>query len=181
MKLFGRQINDTDFWKGYYTLTLFLGLFLIYLEITIYRKTFISIGILLFIVLIIGLFSFILSKKHYKMTYNLNGNFFPLVQNLLSWGFISCYMILATNYYFADSYKTEYTFKIKSKNSLPGYRIASSRQPTVRFAYFNFEKELVFYSSDSELVDQATKIKVVIRKGALGFDILDDYKLANKE
>ena len=180
MKLLGKQIDENDFWKGFYTVTLFLGLILLYLEIFLYRMTFIKMGILIIIVLIVGLLTFFLIKSHYKSTYNLKGNIFPLFQSFLSWGFIASYLFLATNYYLADKDITEHELIIKSKSSLPGYKITSKRQPTVRFDYADLEKELVFYSSDSELVENAKSIKLQIRKGALGFDIIENYKLINE-
>ena len=180
MKLLGRQIDNNDFWKGFYNVTLFLGLILMYLEIFLYRKTFIKIDILLIIVVVVGSVTFVLIRKKYKSTYNLKGNFFPLMQSFLSWGFILSYLFLATNYYLADKDITEHQLIIKSKSSLSGYRITSKRQPTIRFDYADFEKELVFYSSNSELVENAKSIKLQLRKGALGFDIIENFQLINE-
>jgi hypothetical protein len=180
MKAQRKQISDTDCWKGFYTIFAFFGLILMCLEIPIYRNTFIKIGILLFIVLFIGVITFFLSKTHYKKTYNLKGVFFPLLQSILSWGFISSYLFLATNFYFADKDSTEHILKIKSKSSIPGARTKINRQPTAKFDYSGFEKEIVFYYSDSKLVDKAESIKLHIRKGALGFDIIGDYAVINK-
>ena len=179
MKLLGRQI-DNDFWKGFYTVTLFLGLILMYLEIFLYRMTFIQEGILLIIVVFVGLVAFALIKNHFKTTYNLKGNFFPLMQSFISWGFIASYLFLATNYYLADKEKIEQIIIIKSKSSLPGYKFSSKRQPTIRFDSGDFEKELVFYTSDSELVENARSLKILLKKGAFGFDIIEDYQLINE-
>lgn len=180
MMLLGRQIDNNGFWKGFYTVTLFMGLILMYLEVLLYRKTLIKIGILLIIVVVVGSVTFVLIRKKYKSTYNLKGNFFPLMQIFLSWGFILSYLFLATNYYLADKDITEHELIIKSKSSLPGYKITSKRQPTVRFDYADLEKELVFYSSNSELVENAKSIKLQLRKGALGFDIIEKYQLIDE-
>ena len=179
MRIFCIQINEIDFWKGFYTISLFLGAILMYLEIFLYRETFIRIGHILIIVFIVGLITFQLTKNHYRKIYNLKSNFFPLLQSLISWGFISSYLVLATNYYFADKEISEYIIEIKSRSSLSGYKITSPRQPTIRFDYNDFEKELVFYSSDSELVDKAKDIRLSIKNGALGIDIIDNFKLLN--
>lgn len=163
-------------WKGYYTLMFFLGLVLIIFEISIYRNTIIEVYIPISIILVIGLFAFYFNKQHYKKTYSLKGNFYPIMQNLISWGFISGYIFLATNYYFAENLTTNYKFKIKEKSSMPGSKYhRSESQPLVRFDYFNFEKELVFTFSDTEKVNSADSVKVFVRKGGLGFDILEDY------
>jgi hypothetical protein len=89
MKLLGRQINNNDFWKGFYTTTLFLGMILMYFATIIHRKTFVNFGILLIIAVFVGLITFTFNKTHYRVTYNLKSNFFPLMQNIISWGFVS--------------------------------------------------------------------------------------------
>jgi hypothetical protein len=177
MKLKILQIESKDFWKGLYTLTLFLGLILMFLEIFIYRKTFIDLGIIISLILFVGMIVFVFSKQHYKKTYNLKGNFFPLMQSIFSWGFIACYLFLALNFYFADKKIIEWVLPIKSKSSIPGYRPMSLRQPTIKFNYGKFEKELVFYYSETAVVDTSQKIKLQIRVGAFGYDIIDHYEL----
>jgi len=47
------------------------------------------------------------------------------------------------------------------------------RQPLVTIDYFSFEKELVFRFVDTDKVNRADSVTVVVRKGGLGFDILD--------
>lgn len=49
------------------------------------------------------------------------------------------------------------------------------RKPLVTIDYFNFEKELAFRHADTEKVKNADSVIVSIRKGKLGFDILEDY------
>jgi hypothetical protein len=175
-----RQLSN-DFWKGFYMVSILIGLIFTYLAVAIFRNTFIHLGFLLIIILIVGLLAFILNKKHYKKTYNLKSNFFPLIQNFMSWGLISCYLFLATNFYFANKTITDHTFNIISKSSLPAYRSIETRLPTVRFKYNDYDKELVLYSSDSGIVGKAEKVTVQIRKGALGFDIIDKYLLVSSK
>lgn len=173
-------VENEKFWKGFYAVTGFLGLILIFFEIFIYRKTIIDVYIPISIILIIGLFTFSFNRKHYKRTYLLTGNFFPLMQNLISWGFVSCYIFMATNFYLADKTITEYKFKIKEKSSMPGSKgHRNERKPLVRIDYFNFEKELVFRSTDAEKVDKADSVSLKVKKGGLGFDILEDYDVFN--
>jgi hypothetical protein len=163
-------------WKVFYTLMFFLGLILIVFEISIYRKTIIDTYIPISIILVVGLFAFYFNKQHYKKTYSLKSNFYPIMQNLISWGFISSYIFLATNYYLAENVITNYKFKIKGKSSMPGSKHhRSEREPLVRFDYFDFEKELVFHFSDTEKVNYADSVKVSVKKGGLAFDILESY------
>ena len=172
--------NNEKIWKGFYTVSFLVGLVLLVFEITIYRKTIIDIYIPISIILVVGLLTFYLNRDHYKKTYALKGNFFPVIQNLFSWGAISCYIVMATNYYSADKITTEYQFQIKEKSSMPGRKYhRNERQPLVRIDYFGFEKELVFRYADTEKVNKADSIRVTVRKGRLGFDILKDYEVIN--
>lgn len=163
-------------WKAYYTSMFFLGLILIFFEIFIYRQTIIDIYIPISIIIFTGLITFLLNKKHYKNIYNLSGNFYPIMQNIISWGFITCYIFMATNFYFADDTIVEHKFKIEEKNSMPGSkRHRDERKPLIIINYFGFKKELVFDNEDTEKVKFADSTKVFVRKGGLGFDLLDNY------
>jgi hypothetical protein len=173
-------VENEKFWKGFYAVTGFLGLVLMVFEIFIYRQNIINTYIPISIILVVGFLTFYFNRQHYKRTYLLTGNFFPIMQNLISWGFISCYIFMATNYYLADNTITEYKFIIKEKSSMTGSKgHRSERNPLVRIDYFNFEKELVFRYADTEKVNKADSAKVMVRKGGLGFDILDDYDVFN--
>jgi len=171
--------NDT-FGKGFYTLTAVLGLVLLAFGILIYRRTIINTYIPISIMLVVGSVAFYFNRKHYKETYLLTGNFLPFVQHLISWGSLSCYIFMATNYYLADNKTTEYKFSIKEKNSMSGPKgHRDERQPLVTIDYFSFEKELVFRYVDTDKVNKADSVTVVVRKGGLGFDILDKYEVSN--
>ena len=174
-----RQIENVEnekLWKRFYEATGFLGIVLIVFEITIYRKTIIYTYIPISIILLVGLITFYFNRQHYKKTYLLTGNFFPIMQHIVSWGFIASYIFMATNYFFAHKQISEYTFEIKEKNSMSGSKgHRSERQPLVGVDYFNFEKDLVFRFVDTDKVNKADSVIVKVRKGGLGFDILDDY------
>ena len=173
-------VKNEKFWKGFYAVTGFLGLVLIVFEIFIYRQTIINTYIPISIIIVVGFLTFHFTKKHYKRTYSLIGNFFPIMQNLISWGFISCYIFMAVNYYLADKKITEYKFEIKEKSSMPGFKgHRNERKPLVRIDYSNIEKELVFRYADTEKVNKADRVTVMVRKGGLGFDILDNYDVFN--
>lgn len=128
------------------------------------------------IVIIISLTIFLFNKRHYNSVYSKSGNFLPLVQNLGSWGCISCYIFIAINYYSADKTITEYKFVIEEKGSIPGpKRHRTERQPLVKINYFGFEKELVFKHINFDKVDKADSVIVLVRKGGLGFDVLESF------
>lgn len=165
-------------WKIFYGSILFLGLILIICEISIYRKTLIPLYIPLSILLTVGIVTYFLSRKHYKTIYSSPSNFVLIAQNMLSWGCIACYVFMASNYYLAEKQTTKYTFVIQKKSSLPGTKYnREKRQPLATINYFGFEKELVFAYSDTHKFNSSKKIKVVVKKGSLGFDILDNYFL----
>lgn len=162
----------------FYNTIFFLGLILIIFEISLYRKTIINIYIPISIILLTGLTAFIINRQHYKKTYSLNGNFYPLIQNVCSWGFIFCYIFMATNYYFSEEKTTTYIFPIKEKSSMPGSKYnRSKRQPLVRIDYFYFEKELVSRYVESDKVNKAESVILTIKKGLLGFDIIEKYRV----
>jgi hypothetical protein len=169
-------VKNEKFWKGFYATTALFGAILMDFEIFIYRKTIIDTYIPISIILFIGLLTFYFNRQHYKRTYILSGNFFPIMQNIISWGFISCYIFMTSNYYLADKLTTEYKFEIKEKTSMSGSKGHSDeRKPLVRIDYFEFEKELIFSYSDTEKVSNADSVKVTVRKGAFGFEILEDF------
>lgn len=173
-------MKNERFWKRFYTVMFLLGLVLLLFEISIYRKTIIHIYIPISIILVVGFLTFYFNRPHYKKTYNLTGNFFPIMQNLISWGFISSYLFMATNYYLADTKTTQYRFIIKEKSSIPGRKHhRDERKPLVTIDYFKFEKNLVFPHADTDRVAKAKSVIVTVRKGSLGFDILDHYDVSN--
>jgi hypothetical protein len=38
-----------------------------------------------------------------------------------------------------------------------------------------FDKELVFHYKEAEEVEKATKVRVVVKGGLFGFDVIDDF------
>ncbi|WP_035647155.1 hypothetical protein [Flavobacterium sp. ASV13] len=163
-------------WKIFYYFIFILGITLLFFEILIFRKTLVSVYVPIFIILIVGFLAFYLSKKHLKEIYPISSNFILIVQNLGSWGFISCYLFMAANYYLSDTITKEFKTVIKEKSSMPGPKGSrDKRDPLVRFNYFGSEKELVFKFKETEKVNSADSVKVIIKKGGVGFDVLESY------
>nr|WP_199003483.1 hypothetical protein [Flavobacterium sp. ASV13] len=153
-----------------------IGLILAVFEIEIFRKTLIVVYIPISIIIGTGFIGFYFSNEHYKKIYSTSGNFITLLQNLGSWGFICCYLFMAANYYLANPVVKNYQAKIIAKSSMPGPKGSrSEREPLVRFKYFDFEKELVFKFRDTEKVSSADSVKINIKKGGLGFGVLESY------
>jgi len=171
-------INNVRLWKGFYAAILFIGLILAVFEVTIYQSTVINVFIPISITGFVGFIAFWFNKNHYNKIYMLNGNFFPLLNNVFSWGFITCYIFMAVNYYFPDHEITIYKFPIVEKSSMSGGKgNREKRQPLVRIDYFGVEKELVFGYSNTHKVDKADSVQVTVRKGKLGFDVFEHYNV----
>jgi hypothetical protein len=87
---------------------------------------------------------------------------------------------MATNYYLANGDQKKSSFQIQSKSSMPGPRgRREERKPLVTIDYFGLKKELVFNFNSTKRVENADKVNVIVRKGLLGFDILDHYDVVN--
>lgn len=172
--------KTSDFWETYYFVIGLLGLILIILEIDIYRVTIIKKSIPLAIILIAGLLAFILNWSRYRKTYPTTGFLLHLAQSIISWGFIAAYVFMATNYYFASTTITDSTYPIKSKSSMSAGRRTNNRDPTVKIDYDGFEKELVFKPLATEDVNAADSVKMKIRTGYLGFDVIQSYEVLVK-
>ncbi len=173
-------MRNQNKWKVFYSLTLLIGIFLMVLEIHIYRVTIVRATIPISIILAVGLTTFFLNKDHLKKTGDVEGPFLPLIQSTASWGFMACYLFMATNYYLADDQLKEVRFEIKSKRSMPGPKgRREERKPLVTIDYFGFEKELIFEFSDTERVENADEVTLTVRKGLLGFDIFERYDVVD--
>jgi len=167
--------------KTFYFLIALVGIILMVFEIHIYRKTIIKTTIPISIIFTVGLIAFFFDRKNYNKTYSISGFFFPLGQNIISWGFITCYLFMATNYYLSDKNTTVYNFTIKGKSSLAGSRgNRSHTKPVVTVDYFGFDKELVFTYPDTKKIEEADSVTIKIRKGFFGFDVLNEYDVIEK-
>ncbi len=167
--------------KILYCVLLLIGVILGVWEVYIYRFTMISIVIPVSIVLIVGTTVFFFNQGHYKKLFNVRGVFFPLLQNILSWGFISCYLFMAVNYYGADIEVRNVQLTIKSKSSRIGLKSnRNKRSPLVIVNYSGIDKELVFTYAETKRVDAAKKVRLAIRRGLLGFDVIDHYDVVDE-
>lgn len=143
------------------------------LEISFYQRTIIPLKTLCLVTIFPALIAFFIIKKHYNRTYQLKGFFFPLMQSLLSFGFIACYSFMALNYYLADT-----NFEVKSCKILNKHTIGTKQQqPAIEVDYNGTEKQLVFYVGQQAQIDSSNYVMLTIRKGFLGYDIFSDITL----
>jgi hypothetical protein len=162
-----------------------LGLILLVGEILIYRKTIIGLKIPLLIFLVPG---FILTPIFYKKLNEIdNGidNYHCIIKCFLHYVLHSCmtggilvFLFMATNFYFADKNITTRRFEIIRIDSLPGSKgHRSERKPYVVINYDGMEKELIFTYSETEQVKIAKFVTLEVKKGLLGFDVLENYEV----
>lgn len=171
-----QTVKKHSFWEKLYAVSILLGVLAIGYEIPIFRHTMISVYIPISIILSVGFLAYYFNKQHYKKVCSVDGNFLPFLQNVVSWGFMACYLFMAANFYFADQTITRYKFSIKEKISMRGSRgYYTQRKPLVTIDYFNFEKVLVFQNEDTAKVNSADSVNISVRKGWLGFDVIEAY------
>jgi hypothetical protein len=131
------------------------------------------------IIIVVGLVAFFIDKNRYQQTYAIKGWFFPLFQNIFSWGFFACYLFVAANYYLSTAPVKNYKLKIVEVSSTNSGRGGGYKQiPTVYIDYFGFKKELIFNNDERAQVSNPQNVLVIAKKGFLGFDIFISCKLA---
>lgn len=164
----------------FYCAILLIGVLLCCWGVYIHRFTIINTTVPIAIVLIVGVSVFFFNSNHYKKVFNVHGVFFPLLQNICSWGFISCYLFMAVNYYGADTEVRNVELPIKFRKWKVGIKSnRNKRYPVVIVNYFGIDKELVFAYADTKRVNAAKKVIVAVRHGSLGFDVVDHYDVAD--
>lgn len=170
------EIRQEKFWKSFYMTSMLAGITLMIFEVWIYRSTIIDVRIPLTVIGIFTWISYLLIEDHYKKLCAVKGFFFPLMQAMLSFGFIACYTFMAINYYGADDEVKSYEFYIKEKSSMSGSKGRRGKtKPLVLFDYFGFDKELVFGNHSTEKVYHSTKVYLTVKSGAFGYDVIESY------
>ncbi len=165
----------------FYQIVLFTGLILIVWEIAIFRKTVISLGLLLLVIFGIGSIASFLDFKNYSQTYDLKGwklYFFNFMQNILSWGFIACSILVLSNFYLSEGEIVEEKYEIVETSSMPGSkRNRSKRKPLVRIEYKGKMKELVFSNRFYNELEEYNFVNIGVKKGFLNWDIIVTQEL----
>ena len=158
----------------FYQVVFFAGLILMIWEITIFRKTVISLGFLLLIIFGIGSIASFLDFKNYSQTYDLKGwklYFFNFTQNILSWGFIACSILVLSNFYLSEGEIVEEKYEIIETSSMTGSkRNRSKRKPLVRIEYKGKMKELVFSNRFYNELEEYNYVNIGVKKGFFNWD-----------
>jgi hypothetical protein len=80
---------------------------------------------------------------------------------------------MSINFYFAGNNKETNQFPILSKHTLGTRHI----QPVIEIEYKGQEKQLVFYSEEQNEIDKSKYVLLTIKRGFLGYDIIEGVKL----
>ena len=159
--------------KSFYFITAIIGIALMILEISFYRKTIIPLKALFLVTIIPSIIVFFIIKSDYKRTYQVKNIFFPFLQSVASFGFITCYCFIALNYYLADT-----NIQVKSCEILNKHSIGTRHsEPAVEINYDGTEKQLVFNVGQQNLIDSSRYVLLTVKKGFFGYDIFSDVAL----
>lgn len=152
----------------------FVSLMLIFWEMFIFRKTFISVFIPLSLLLIGGpilFFSFRKKMKFYRETEH--GILSQIVHGTILFGGTFMFVFMFLNYYM-PFHKTE-TIELRVVEIGTLNRKRGCDAPYATVDYFGFEKQLIF-PCNTNLV-RANYVQVKLQKGLFGFMIVKDTKL----
>jgi hypothetical protein len=163
-----------------YFLLFILGGCLIILEIHIYRQTLIDLYIPLAIIFSTGIIASLIDHKRFFEWYgkNVKTVFYILCQNIVSWGFIICTLLMGLNFYFSENKVYNDLFPIVKWSSMPGSKgNRGERTPLVVVHYKGMEKELIFANKFLSSLNEYKYVELRVKRGCLGFDILHDKAL----
>jgi len=152
----------------------FLGLTLLICEIRIYRNTIIDLKIPLLIWLIPGLFlTPIFYNRINALDRKANWTLHYFLHTCMT-GSILLFTFMATNLYFGENKIMVKYFNVLKTGSVCGPKgHREEREPYVEINYEGLEKEVVFTYEETAKVMSAKSVKLTVRKGFLGFDILE--------
>lgn len=160
---------------------IFIGLALMVWEIMLYRKTLIPLYVPVLVITVTGSLTYFLIKNHYKRTYQLDGEFMPVIQSFLSVGFISCFLFMAANYYLADDENvTKKEFRIVEKSEMSGSRRgfrSRRQQPLIKIHYKGREHNLVFGSGFRKQAKDSDRVELTLKPGLFGFEVIEKQTL----
>jgi hypothetical protein len=154
-----------------------------FLSVYIYHKTFIPIVIPIGIWLITGLISTILIFNLWNEYFVRTHFILQLLFNIISVGSIFCFLFLAINYYNKGNISKVNTYKIIERSEQVRSKGQSSTMlPKIVIKNLNKTKELIFNYSETYKVYYGDSIKLTIKKGLLGYDVIDNYNfIINKK
>ncbi len=165
--------NSNNLWKAFYALAFISGIFAMIGVIKLYRKTMIDVWLILAFGFTVAWVGMQIWKKHFDRINGPTANWLIYIYAIGAWGGWLSLGVLWINFQFAAPEISQESFEIISKT----YNIGKHNNCSVFINYDESKKELMFNSDEVNLVKKSSRVEVQIRKGALGFDVLDDYQL----
>ncbi len=154
-----------------YGLTI-ISILLIIWQISIFRKTFISLQIPLYIMISLGLGIFWLFQSKISHFLNTSYNiFWQAIQSVIIFGGTSMFLFMASNYYFASGTKKILNLDIVETGQLARGR-GGCGNPYAIVTYNNTQKQLVFPCNAH--LENLDKIKVVLKEGLFGYVVVKE-------
>lgn len=152
-----------------------ISLLLILWEFSIYRKTFIQVYIPIFVMVIGGFSAFLIFRKKINYYINLEHNFYlQALHGIILFGGVLMYLFMALNFYIPVGKDQILNLKVIEIGKLSTRR-RSCEKPYAIVDYKGFEKQLIFPCYTD--LQNSKSIKVSMRKGMLGFLIIDEMEL----
>lgn len=179
-KLIGKKtINrnkSLDFIIGF---VFIVGLALLYWEILIYRRTIIEFKFPLILWLTPAVFfTPLFYTKLNEIAGRLGNWILHFVLHACTTGSFILFIFMASNFYFADNVIVNKKLEIIDSGSVPGPKgHRNRREPYVVVKYKGIEKQLFFKYEETKLVDTGKFVNISVKKGFLGFDILDKVEI----
>lgn len=169
--------------KILYTTVFVVGLYSMAWQISIYQNTIIDLSILFGIIIATGILTSLVDFKNFKKTYKYSGiglYLYSSAHYICGFGFIVCSIFTLSNYYLADKTPIKETYEIVERTSLQGSTksLRDERQPAFKINYDGKLKQLVFPHRYHENMSLYKNVELEVRKGFLGFDILENKKLS---
>jgi hypothetical protein len=119
-----------------------------------------------------------LTSKFLKKHYDTSAFFLQLVYNVVTWGGLIIFLLMATNYYFPND-----NFKIISTKIIRTGHLADGGdgcpEPYCEVIICNRQKQIIF-PCDFD-IENYNGIDLTIKKGFLGFDIITDKTPTNEK
>jgi hypothetical protein len=153
----------------------FIGALLTVWELEIYENTFIDYRIPTLLWIGPGLCLTPVLRKTLAFHMNTSSLLLQLIYNVVTWGGIIVFTFMATNFYFTEQNTWQHTLKIKSNGSLAGGGGGRCRIPYVVVDWMGNEKQIEFPCGTA--LAQADSIKVDLKKGLLGYEVIVDKEL----
>lgn len=173
MKAFLKALNITPY-SVMFNALFFAGMLLTIWEIDIYQHTFIDYRVPTLLWIGPGLCLTPALRKILAVYINTSSLFLQLIYNIVTWGGIVVFSVMALNFYFAEQNTTLYTLRIKDVKEIPGGR-NHCMEPNAVVEWMGREKDIAFPCGTS--IEPADSVKLNLKEGFLGYTVMVNKEL----